>query len=97
MNDQKGKELAGRIGKVGKMDVDDKGRAWGEYLRFRADINILEPLMRRVSVFSQKRQATDLFTVMYEGLPTFCFACGLLGHASSVCPTYGWQWVPNTR
>jgi hypothetical protein len=34
MNNQLGKELAGRVGKVGKMDVDDKGRAWGEYLHF---------------------------------------------------------------
>jgi hypothetical protein len=85
MNNQWGKELAGRIGKVGKMDVDDKGRAWGDYLRFRAAIKIKEPLMRCVSVFSQKRQATEHYTVMYECLATFCFSCGLLGHASTLC------------
>jgi hypothetical protein len=89
MNNQRGKELAGRIGKVGKMDVDDTGRAWGEYLRFRASIKVSEPLMRCVSVFSQKRQAVDHFTVMYERLPTFCFSCGLLGHSSTLCPTPG--------
>jgi hypothetical protein len=85
MNNQWGKDLAGRIGKVGKMDVDDKGRAWGDYLRFRAAIKIKEPLMRCVSVFSQKRQATEHYTVMYECLATFCFSCGLLGHASTLC------------
>jgi hypothetical protein len=52
MNDRRGKALAGRIGKVGKMDVDDNGQAWGDFLRFRATINITEPLMRCVSVFS---------------------------------------------
>jgi hypothetical protein len=87
MNDQRGKELAGRVGKVEKMDVDVKGKAWGEYLRFRATVDVTKPFMRCVSVFSQKRQTTEYFSVMYERLPTFCFSCGLLGHSSTSCPT----------
>jgi hypothetical protein len=31
MNDRRGKELARRVGKVEKMEVDDKGRAWGSF------------------------------------------------------------------
>jgi hypothetical protein len=31
MNDRRGKELAGRVGKVEKMEVDDKGQAWGSF------------------------------------------------------------------
>ncbi|KAM0873138.1 hypothetical protein ACQ4PT_038273 [Festuca glaucescens] len=87
MNDTRGKMLAGHIGEVGQMDVDEQGRAWGEYLRFRASVNITQPLMRFVSVFSQKRQQLEQFSVMYERLPTFCFSCGLLGHSSTACPT----------
>ncbi|KAK1680162.1 hypothetical protein QYE76_041010 [Lolium multiflorum] len=33
MNDHRGKELASRLGKIERMVVDEKGRAWGEYLR----------------------------------------------------------------
>jgi hypothetical protein len=69
------------------MDVDDKGRAWGEYLRVRVLINVNEPLMRYMSVFSQSRQETDHYAVMYERMPTFCFSCGLIGHSSLSCPT----------
>jgi hypothetical protein len=87
MNDNRGKQLAGRVGEVGKMDVDNQGRAWGDYLRFRATVNISEPLLRCVSVFSQKRQQLDHFSIMYERLPTFCFSCGWLGHSSIACPT----------
>ncbi|KAM0872367.1 hypothetical protein ACQ4PT_038765 [Festuca glaucescens] len=87
MNDHRGKDLAGRVGKVEKMDVDEKGKAWGEFLRFRATVNITEPFMRCFSVYSQKRQATEFFSVMYERLPTFCLSCGLLGHSSTGCPT----------
>jgi hypothetical protein len=87
MNDKRGKSLAERVGVVKKMEVDDKGRAWGEFLRVRLTIKITEPLMRCVSVFSQKRQTTDYYTVMYERLPTFCFSCGLIGHSSLGCAT----------
>jgi hypothetical protein len=89
MNDTRGKDLAGNLGEVVSLDVDSTGRAWGDYLRVRVSIKVLEPLMRCVSVFSQKRQMTEVFQVMYEGMPTFCFSCGLLGHSSTSCPTPG--------
>jgi hypothetical protein len=87
MNDRWGKNLAECVGKVVKMDVDGKGKAWGDYLRVRLTIKVAEPLMRCVPVFSQKKQTTEYFAVMYEQLPTFCFSCGLLGHSSLGCAT----------
>uniref|UniRef100_A0ACD5VWU6 Uncharacterized protein n=1 Tax=Avena sativa TaxID=4498 RepID=A0ACD5VWU6_AVESA len=89
MNDIRGKSLASNIGDVVKMEVDGHGRAWGDFLRVRVWIKTHEPLMRFVSVFSQKRQTTEVYQVMYECLPTFCFSCGLLGHSSGVCPNPG--------
>ncbi|KAE8818160.1 hypothetical protein D1007_04033 [Hordeum vulgare] len=89
MNDDRGKALASTLGKVERMDVDDKGRAWGDYLRVRISVDVNQPLMRCVSVFSQKRRVTDVFHVKYERLPLFCFSCGCVGHSSVVCPTPG--------
>jgi hypothetical protein len=63
MDDKRGKELAGRVGKVEKMEVDDKGRAWGEFLWVRASINITESLMRCVvSQFSLRRGKQQIST-----------------------------------
>jgi hypothetical protein len=86
-NSERGTPLASRLGRVDHLDVDDKGRAWGSYLRVRVTINPLEPIMRCISVFSKRRNMTMQFNVMYERLPIFCFSCGLLGHSSLVCPT----------
>jgi hypothetical protein len=66
MNDTRGNGLASKLGKVEKMDVDEKGRAWGDYLRVRVSINVLEPLMRCVSLYSPKRQVTEVYQVLYE-------------------------------
>jgi hypothetical protein len=87
MNLERGTPLASRLGTLDRMDVDEEGRAWGSYLRVRVTINATEPIMRCISVFSKKRNMTMLYNAMYEGLPTFCFSCGLLGHSSLICPT----------
>ncbi|KAI5005182.1 hypothetical protein ZWY2020_032425 [Hordeum vulgare] len=89
MNDVRGKALASKLGKVEKMDVDDKGRAWGDFLRVRVSVDVNLPLMRCVSVFSQKRNATDVYQVKYERLPLFYFSCGCVGHSSVMCPSPG--------
>ena len=55
MNKSWGEELAGKIGKVEKVDADSNGRAWGPYLRAKVRIDITKPLRRGVSIFSVKR------------------------------------------
>ncbi|KAM0889077.1 hypothetical protein ACQ4PT_027916 [Festuca glaucescens] len=46
MNSERGGALAGMIGKVEKVEVDERGRAWGDYLRVRINVDITEPFMR---------------------------------------------------
>jgi hypothetical protein len=89
MNDTRGKDLASTIGDIERVEVDNKGRAWGDFLRVRVSIKVQEPILRCVTVFSQKRQTSDVYQIMYEKLPQFCFACGIIGHSSLTCKNPG--------
>ncbi|KAK1647908.1 hypothetical protein QYE76_065713 [Lolium multiflorum] len=71
-------------------DVDQEyGRCWGSFLRVRVELDVDKPLRRGVTIFSQRRNATDWFDVQYENLPHFCFSCGLIGHSSVECKNPG--------
>jgi hypothetical protein len=87
MNAERGRIIAEPIGLVRKVESDALGRCWGGFMRLRVEINVNEPLMRAVTVFSSKLKTTESFAVQYERLPFFCFSCGLLGHSHLVCET----------
>lgn len=85
MNNEWGEVMAGRVGKVLKLEVDANGKAWGPFLRAKVQVDINKPLLRCVTVFSEKKQRADQFDVRYEKLPNYCYLCGILGHSSVVC------------
>jgi hypothetical protein len=87
MNSDRGTHLVAKLGKVEYVEVDENGKAWGSFLRARVVIDLSQPIMRCVSVYSRKKDTTIFFDVMYERLPMFCFSCGVIGHSSLVCPT----------
>jgi hypothetical protein len=64
MQRQSGSVIASSIGVEGSVpvvDCDASGRCWGNYMRVRVEINVDKPLQRGVTVFSQRRNATDWF------------------------------------
>lgn len=87
MNNRWGWKLAKKVGKVINVEVDAQGRAWGPYLRAKVQVDISKPLLRCISIFSEKRQTTELYDVKYEKLPNYCYSCGIIGHSSVECPT----------
>lgn len=87
MNGKWGGQLAGMIGEVEKLDLDDQGRAWGPYLRAKVAIDVSKPLRRCVGIFSARQQTNEWYDVQYEKLPYFCFSCGIIRHSSIECPS----------
>jgi hypothetical protein len=88
MQKRSGSVIAGSIGVEGSVpvvDCDASGRCWGSYMRVRVEIDVDKPLRRGVTVFSQRRNATDWFELQYEDLPRYCFSCGMIGHSSTAC------------
>jgi hypothetical protein len=65
MNSDRGWEMAGKLGKVLKIEADSFGRCWGSYMRVQVAIDIENPLMRGVTVQSSRRQTSDWYTVVY--------------------------------
>jgi hypothetical protein len=92
MQEKWGKLIAGMIGcegSVPKVDCDNLGRCWGSFMRARIEVETNKPLMRGVTIYSQRRKVSEWFQVQYEQLPHYCFSCGILGHSSIECKNPG--------
>jgi hypothetical protein len=87
MNSEWGWEIAGRIGKVLRIEADSQGRCWGNYMCVQVVVDIENPLMRGVTVQSARWQVTEWYTVVYERLSLFCSHCGLIKHSTLECRT----------
>jgi hypothetical protein len=88
MHQKWGKAIGSSFSSDGCVPVVDcaaDGRCWGSYMRVRVEVDVDKPLRRGVTVFSQRRQTTDWFSLQYEDLPHYCFSCGFIGHTSTEC------------
>lgn len=67
------------IGAYIESDANNFVGVWREYLRVRVFVNLNVPLKRRMK---PRKWENEWFWVnfRYEGVPTFCFICGLTGH-----------------
>ncbi|KAM0849604.1 hypothetical protein ACQ4PT_053633 [Festuca glaucescens] len=71
---------------VVRVDVNKQGLTSGGFLRARVWIKVDVPLRRCIAIDSSRRESCDWYELEYEGLPYFCFSCGLIGHADIFCP-----------
>ena len=74
--------IGGCLGTV--LDLDSDGIGWDKSARIRVLIDVTQPL-RRVQRISLKNGASILIEIKYERLPTFCYACEILGHIERDC------------
>lgn len=76
--------VGNNIGEFLSSDPNNFTGARREYLRTRVRVPLAKPLKRRMKV---KTSETSFFWVnfKYERVPTFCFICGMMGHAEKYC------------
>ncbi|KAF4362486.1 hypothetical protein F8388_019769 [Cannabis sativa] len=78
------REAAKYIGTLVASDPNNFSRVWRDYLRMRVTINVVEPSKRRMKF--RKRNGEAFYAYFkYERVPTFCFICGVTGHAERFC------------
>lgn len=85
MTEAMGKIIGAKMGAVKKVAVDDRGRAWDEFLRIRVEHPIHNPLSRWVKLKGKDGTGVQKFDVKYERIPRFCFFCGHIGHTERDC------------
>ncbi|XP_030495046.2 uncharacterized protein LOC115710833 [Cannabis sativa] len=73
------------IGTYVKSDPKNFNGIWREYLRVRTTVDIEKPLKRRMKLCKENGDWIWA-NFKYEHLPTFCFVCGIIGHADRFCP-----------
>uniref|UniRef100_A0A803PQP1 Zinc knuckle CX2CX4HX4C domain-containing protein n=1 Tax=Cannabis sativa TaxID=3483 RepID=A0A803PQP1_CANSA len=78
------RDLGNYVGTFIRADPNNFIGVWRDYLRVRVRINIDCPLKRKKKV--EKQGGVFCYAnFKYEGLPTFCFICGVLGHSERFC------------
>lgn len=78
------KDVGNYIGTFVEGDTNNFMGVWREYFRARVTIQIDKPLKRRMKLRKSEKQWCWV-NFKYEGVPTFCFICGLIGHSEKFC------------
>lgn len=78
------REVGNYIGKFVASAPSNFVGVWRDYLRVRVTIDVTKPLKRRMKIKSAGKEWFWI-SFKYENVPTFCFICGILGHAEKYC------------
>lgn len=84
MSENAVREVGNYIGKYVDSCSSNFTGVWREYLRVRVTMDLSKPLKRRMKI---RKSGNDWYWIIfkYENIPTFCFICGMLGHADKYC------------
>lgn len=85
MNRETGQAIGDEVGVFVEMDLDEDGSAVGQFLRIKIKLDITKPLMRGVSLMTEEEDKPMWCPIVYEFLPEFCYACGIIGHTDKGC------------
>ncbi|XBJ12109.1 hypothetical protein VPH35_016693 [Triticum aestivum] len=97
-------QLARRVGQVKSVEMNPNRVFEGNYVRVRAKIKLVDPLVR-FAPLNIKGEGRILLPVKYEKIGFFCEVCGILGHSMEECGDgvhspeeveYG-EWMKATR
>ncbi|CAH9147394.1 unnamed protein product [Cuscuta epithymum] len=73
------------VGKFVNWKKPQFDKKWKPYMRVRACLDVGKPL--KVGTTLRKGQGEGHWVdFKYEKLPSFCFSCGVIGHADRYCP-----------
>ncbi|CAI9757017.1 unnamed protein product [Fraxinus pennsylvanica] len=75
------------IGAFLSSDSNNFSGGWKAFLRIRVLMDVRLPLKRRMKLRKPGGEWIWV-TFKYEKLPTFCFICGIIGHADSSCEKF---------
>lgn len=72
------------VGKFVESDANDFVGVWRDFLRVCVSIPLDKPLKWRMKL--RKSESNWCWVnFKYEGIPTFCFICGMAGHSDKLC------------
>ncbi|XP_045821710.1 uncharacterized protein LOC123914553 [Trifolium pratense] len=77
-------KLGDTMGKFVEVD-NNEGNRMGKCLRIKTTVDLRKPLKRGTVITYQGKSLRVFFK--YERLPTFCYACGKIGHQIKDCET----------
>ena len=73
------KHVGNKLGKLLKVDAITSAAIRGRYARLCVQINMTNPLLKRVNIGSFWQD------IVYENLPMLCYRCGRIGHREIHC------------
>ncbi|XP_062017468.1 uncharacterized protein LOC133733842 [Rosa rugosa] len=84
MNVALGRMIANCLGKCLEVEEDGDGECWRNCMRLRVRLDVTKPLRRGMKICLE---GCEPFWVdfKYEGVPKFCYHCGIWGHNESEC------------
>lgn len=84
MSERVARDIRDYVGKFVESDKNNFTGVWREYLRIRVTLNIGILLKRKMRLM--KKGGEECWVQFkYEGVHTFCFICGVIGHSEKFC------------